>query len=159
MSKIENPSTRRAGGAKGEIHVTPGGAIRVERLAPTVVLHTVNGVGTMGFYRPIVESCEAVLAEHGKLVVLIDSWDQVRIETDFREALTKYLQEKKNDDCSALMLVQSKLIQMAMSVMNMLTGRSYFETFANVEQWERRCREHFPGLRRHPIVKVDGGYV
>lgn len=159
MSKIENPSTRKTGGAKGEIHVTSDGAIRVERLAPTVVLHTVNGVGNMDFYRPIVESCDEVLAEHGKLVVLIDSWDQVRMETDFREALTKYLQDKKDHDCSALMLVQSKLIQMAMSVMNMLTGRSYFETFANIEQWESRCGEHVRGMRRRPLVRVDGGYV
>lgn len=138
------------------LHESQEGSIRVEELAPGVVRHTCYGIGNMSFYRPIIESCDSNLKRHGKVVVLIDSWDQDSINNDFRQALALYLKEKRdnNEDCIAIMLVRSKFVAMAMSVANMLAGRDYIRCFSDIGEWERECRKHVPVYnKRNPITR------
>lgn len=160
MTKNAGELSRLVGTPRLEekVWTTPQGALRVEQLGPTVLRHTVCGVGTMGFYRPIVDSCNRVLEAQGKLVVLIDSWDQRRMESDFREELVSYLKGVAERDCTAVFLVQNPIVKMSMSIMNMLSGRQYFEPFDKVDAWEKRCWEYVPGMRRRPLVEVNGRY-
>lgn len=140
MAKIIKESSRSV------LYQFQNGSIRVEKLAPHVVRHTITGIGAMDFYGPITESCEEALATSGKVVVLIDSWDQDSINNDFRQALAAYLKEKKsrNEDCLAIMLVKSKLVAMSMSVTNMLAGHDYIKFYSSIEEWENECRKHVP---------------
>lgn len=134
------------------LYRTASAQLRIKNLAPHVTHHTVAGVGTLELFEPISRDARRILESEGRCVFIVDAYDQSAIRVELREALTTFFKEQKGRDFKAAMLVQSKLVEMAASVANLLTGVSFISVYSDVRSWEAFGKQHVPGFARHPLT-------
>ena len=123
------------------------GAVTLSRLAPGFVLFACRGVLSGKFYDPMVAVAQRELDAHGKLTMFVDGWDLKSVDTAFREHWTEWF--KPNRDRFAMrLLVRTKLMEMAASLANLLTGLAVIKTYSSVTAWEATCAADFPAFRK-----------
>src|SRR5690348_16711984 len=122
------------------------GAVTLSRLGPGVVLFQCSGVLSGKFYWPMVGVAKREMEAHGSLAMLVDGWDLKSIDTDFRDPWTEWFKQHR-DRFRMRLLVRTKLMEMAASLANLLTGIAVIKTFSNVPAWEAACTAEFPGFR------------
>jgi hypothetical protein len=83
---------------------------------------------------------------HGKLAMFVDGWDLKSVDTDFRDPWTEWFKQHR-ERFRMRLLVRTKLMEMAASLANLLTGIAVIKTFSNVTAWEAACTAEFPGFR------------
>ena len=122
------------------------GAVTLMRLGPGVVLFQCRGVLSGKFYWPMVGVAKREIDAQGKLAMFVDGWDLKSIDTDFRDPWTEWFKEHR-DRFHMRLLVRTKLMEMAASLANLLTGIAVIKTFSNVAAWEAACTADFPAFR------------
>jgi hypothetical protein len=123
------------------------GAVTLSRLAPGFVLFVCRGVLSGKFYPSMVAVAQREIETHGKLTMFVDGWDLKSVDTEFRERWTEWF--KPNRDRFAMrLLVRTKLMEMAASLANLLTGLAVIKTYSNVATWEATCATDFPAFRK-----------
>ena len=133
--------------ADGTTFVESGrGAVTLGRLGSGVVLFQCRGVLSGKFYSPMVGVAQRELDAHGKLAMFVDGWDLKSVDTDFREPWTEWFKQHRERFAMRL-LVRTKLMEMAASLANLLTGIAVIKTYSNVPAWEAACTADFPAFR------------
>jgi len=133
--------------ADGTIFVESArGAVTLSRLAPGAVLFQCRGILSGKFYWPMVAIAKREVDSHGKLAMFVDGWDLKSIDTDFRESWTAWFKEHRAVFGMRL-LVRTKLMEMAASLANLLTGMAVIKTYSNLSSWEAACKADFPAFR------------
>jgi hypothetical protein len=122
------------------------GAVTLSRLAPGVVLFQCRGILSGKFYWPMVAVAKREVDAHGKLAMFVDGWDLKSVDTDFREPWTAWFKEHR-DRFGMRLLVRTKLMEMAASLANLLTGIAVIKTYSNLGAWNAACTADFPAFR------------
>lgn len=130
------------------------GTAHLSHLKPGVIAYHCTGFLSEDFTAPMVAFAQAEMARRGNLVMLVDGWELVSIDTGFREKWTEWFKLNKQTFRMHL-LVRTKIMDMAASIANLFTGVSVIKTYSNVGLWERACAEHVPGFRRSERVAAS----
>jgi hypothetical protein len=122
------------------------GSARLKRLGPGVVLFTCQGVYSHLFYAPMVGIAQREMDANGHLCLLVDGMHLRSVDTGYRESWTEWFKLHKTQFVMRL-LVRTKLMDMAASLANLMTGVSVVKTYSNVRLWQEACRADFPAFR------------
>lgn len=122
------------------------GFVTLTRLGPGFVAFQCRGLLSQSFYTPMVTFAQREMDAHGRLG-MFDGWDLKSIDTGFRELWTEWFKRHK-DRFRMRLLVRTKLMEMAASLANMLTGLAVIKTYSGIAMWEAACREDFSAFRR-----------
>lgn len=123
------------------------GAVTLSRVAPGFVLFAYRGTLSGLFYSPMVAIAQRELDGRGELTMFVDGWELKSIDTAFREAWTEWFKPNRNRFRMRL-LVRTKLMEMAASLANLMTGMSVIKTYSSVSAWEAICQSDQPAFRR-----------
>jgi phosphopantothenate synthetase len=136
-------------GAK--LYETERGAMSIRNLTLSASRHVCAGMITADFVAPVIEDGDKLLRQSGRCTFMVDSYDARHTETAFRDGLMDWLREHKGV-VRANLLVRSKVLELAATVVNLFVGTPVIEVFSSIDAWERAGREHFPAFRRQPLV-------
>ena len=127
------------------------GAVTLSRVAPGFVLFTCSGTLSGLFYSPMVAVAQREMDARGELTMFVDGWELKSIDTKVREAWTEWFKPNRSRFRMRL-LVRTKLMEMAASLANLLTGIAVIKTYSSVSAWEAVCRGDQPAFRRPSAV-------
>ena len=127
------------------------GAVTLSRVASGFVLFTCRGALSGSFYSPMVTVAQRELDARGELTMFVDGWELKSIDTGFREAWTEWFKPNR-DRFRMRLLVRTKLMEMAASLANLMTGMTVIKTYSSVPAWEAVCRADQPAFRRSSSV-------
>jgi hypothetical protein len=122
------------------------GSARLFRLSAGVLFFVCKGSLSGSFYAPMVALAQQEVERCGRLVMFVDGWDLHSVDTEFREAWTKWFKQHR-EHFHMRLLVRTALMDMAASMANLLTGIHVIKTYSKVPNWERACTEDFPAFR------------
>jgi len=125
---------------------SPRGTAKLRRLGPGALLYECTGFLSGAYYAPMVEFANREMEATGRVVMFVDGWELKSVDTAFREAWTEWFKAHKQRFQMRL-LVRTKLMDMAASLANLLTGMRVVKTYSNVDTWERACAGDFNGFR------------
>jgi hypothetical protein len=123
----------------------------ITRLAPGFVL--VTGVGyNDGHCAPLItaELTQAIPAQ-GKLITFVNLAGQTGQASVAREWWAAWVKEHRPQLGGTHMLVRSKMMDMAISVLGMIIGGGMIKAHSNVAAFEAVIKEHVPGFGRLPV--------
>lgn len=123
------------------------GFARLSRLQPGALLFVCTGTLSADFYAPMVKIAQHEVDLTGRLLMVVDGWDLLSVDTGFREQWTLWFKEHK-DHFQMRLLVRTKLMEMAASLANLFTGMSVITSYSNIGVWERAVAPDVPGFRR-----------
>jgi len=129
------------------------GSARLVRLAPGVLFYECKGYLSQSFYGPMVAVAQREVDRGGPLVMFVDGWQLHAVDTGFREGWTAWFKLYK-DRFHMRLLVRSKLMEMAASLANLITGLSVVKTYSTYTAWEQACAQDHPPFPRS--VKATG---
>jgi hypothetical protein len=134
--------------ADGSTIVESGrGFVTLTREGPGFVMFHCRGALSQSFYGPMVAFAQREMDAHGRLGMFVDGWDLKSIDTGFREQWTEWFKLHR-DSFRMRLLVRTKLMEMAASLANLLTGLAVIKTYSGIATWEAACREELPSFRR-----------
>lgn len=122
------------------------GSARLRRLGPGALLYECTGFLSGAFYGPMVEFADREMEANGHVVMFVDGWELKAVDTAFRDAWTDWFKRHKQRFHMRL-LVRTKLMDMAASLANLLTGMTVVKTYSNLATWEHACAGDFKGFR------------
>jgi hypothetical protein len=155
-----SPEARRATMQKrrmedgSTIYFEARGACRSYYLENGVVLAICRGAQVAALAAHIIADGEQTLARYGRCFYLVDAYDSSRMDTEFREAMTAWFLANR-ERCAVHMLVQSKLLEMAINVATLVVGREVAVVYSDIAAWEARGRGELPNFRRREWVVPD----
>jgi hypothetical protein len=126
------------------------GSASVRRLQPGVLLFHYVGHLRQIFYDPLIEETEAELERQKgqrKLVILADCYDLQSVETAFRERWSDWLKRHEDNVQIVFGLIKSKLIDMAVSIMTLVSRNHQIRTFSSIPAFEAAIAREVPSLR------------
>jgi hypothetical protein len=128
-----------------------GGAAVMMRLAPGVVLLTAHGTFEVSTSEGPMKDFDEELSRHGKLVLCLDMSNRKSVAKSSRDDWIAWARRNRQK-LHVLLLVQSKLVDMAISVMAMLAGGMPLQSFSDVRAFERAIAREIPGFQRIPAI-------
>jgi hypothetical protein len=117
----------------------------LSRLGPGVVLFVCSGSFSASMHPPMMRVAQQELDESGRLALFVDGQHLRSVDTGYREAWTVWFKANKQHFHMQL-LVRSKLMEMAASIANLLSGGAVIKTYSSVRDWERACARDFPAF-------------
>jgi hypothetical protein len=132
------------------LYFDSGGMIQTHDLKLGVVLHVRRGIMSGGFVPVVRADCERQIREAGRCVLMVDGFDVKMHTTEFREDMTAWFRD--NESAFVHMLVRSPMVQMALSVANLVMGSSRAKTYQSVSEWEAAGRREVASFARRPLV-------
>lgn len=129
--------------------VSDRGSARMRRLASGIALITCRGVFSEAFHPPMEDFVERSVEAAGPIIVFVDGWELHSVETGFRERWTEWFR-KNRQRVRVHMLVRSKLLEMAISLVNLFAEAPAIQIYSAADDWERGCAAHHPGFKRSP---------
>lgn len=123
------------------------GSARLSRLQPGVLLFVCTGTLSVELYAPMVKVAQHEVDLTSRLLMVVDGWDLVSVDTGFREQWTLWFKEHK-EHFQMRLLVRTKLMEMAASLANLFTGMTVITSYSNIGVWERAVAPDVPGFRR-----------
>lgn len=131
------------------VYAGPGGRAVVQRLAPGVLLMTALGDFAVPLEDGLMRDFDREIEEHGSLVLCLNLLDRKAISAGSRKPWTDWA-TKNRGKIRVHVLMRSKLVGMAISVMAMLAGGIPVTTYSEVAEFEEAIARLVPGLRRLP---------
>lgn len=122
------------------------GQVRLSRLGSGVVFFVCSGALSERFYAPMVELAQREIDAAGRLSMFVDGQHLKSVDTGFRETWTEWFKRYKTRFVMRL-LVRTKLMDMAASLANLMTGISVINSYSNVHSWQEACRRDYPAFR------------
>lgn len=130
----------------------PGARALVIRLAPGVVFLSQAGQNdsvTLALF----DELTTEIRRSGSLRVFADARGMKRMTAEVREKSLAWAKEHRAHLGSAMVLVESKLMDMALSVLAMLIGGGLLKSVSVLADFEAKVREHAPHLKRLPELE------
>jgi hypothetical protein len=123
------------------------GTARMMRPGSGALLYVCSGYFSSSFYEPMVAVAQREIERHKSLVMLVDGWELSGVDTAYREAWTEWFKSHK-EHFRMLLLVRTRLMQMAANLANLFTGTSVISTYSKINEWELACSRDVPGFSR-----------
>jgi hypothetical protein len=132
------------------------GKMTLQRLRPGLVLLVSTGHLGAGFCEPLRREMdrEFHLAQQQEkpLVFIADCWDLAGIDTKFREWVEFWLKCHRNDICSIVALLRSRLVVMAANLVNLFLGGGLMRLHSDPKEFVLSIERCVPGLKWHRPV-------
>ena len=93
------------------------------------------------------------IKENGFICVYMDAREQTGIATEERERLASWTKATGDKYRAGHLLFKSKIIELAVAVVNLLTGGSV-RSYSKLELFEEAIRSEVPGFSRLPVLNV-----
>jgi hypothetical protein len=144
------PSTDAAArDARSEPALLRHGAWRSYFLEKGVILAVSRGVQVAELAPHLIHDGERAIATYGSCLYMVDACESSRMDTRLREALTGWL--SANRHCATMhVLLRSNLLEMAVHVAALTTGRGVLVAHREPAPWEEVARQEIPGFKRRP---------
>jgi hypothetical protein len=134
---------------RSRLYSAPHGAWRSYFLEKGVILGVCRGVQVAGLAPHLIHDGECAIASYGRCLYMVDACESNRMDTQLREALTGWL--SANRHCAAMhVLLRSKLLEMAVHVAALTTGRGVLVAHREASTWEEVVRRELPDFKRRP---------
>jgi hypothetical protein len=101
------------------------------------------------------DELETELGRAGTLMVFADARVQKRMSPAVRDAAVKWGQKHRAQVGGSVILVSSKLMDMALSILAMLLGGGMMKVVSNEAEFERLIREKAPDFRGLPRLETQ----
>ncbi|HVR18369.1 MAG TPA: hypothetical protein VMS65_01690 [Polyangiaceae bacterium] len=96
----------------------------------------------------------AEIRRAGSLTVFADARWTKRMSPELRDTAVKWAAEHRSSLRTTTVLVASKLMDMALSVLAMLVGGGLVKTVSEPTEFERRIRQHAPNFSGLPELEA-----
>lgn len=123
----------------------------VQRLAPGVLLFTALGDFDVPLAEGPMADFDREIEEHGSLVLCLNLLERKAIASGSRKPWTEWA-AKHRGKIHAHLLMRSKLVGMAISVMAMLAGGIPLTCYSELADFEEAIARLVPGMRRLPPI-------
>jgi hypothetical protein len=152
-----DPAKARCPQADGSVVLAgPHLRVRVEVLKPGVVLASAHGevVGPhdVSAETALLAELELELERAGTLTLFADLRQSPRLPAASRDRLAQWARRHQGRLLPSHVLVQSKLLEMAMSLITMLVGRDVFEIHTRPQAFLAMVKAVAPNLSKLPSV-------
>jgi hypothetical protein len=147
-------ATRTLAG-EDRVRITGGGHVALfTRLAPGMLLVTERGTQTPETRALMIREVEAEISASAPVpvAVFIDVRASSRMDAGGREEWSNFGKRRKNELQGVVVLVQSKLLEMAFSIMAMFLGGGAIRIVSSEDQFLNEIRQKGPRLRTLPTV-------
>ena len=155
-AKHDPADVRRPQADGAVLLVGPNLRVRVAVLQPGIVLASAHGevVGAQdaNAERAVLAEFELELERAGTLTLFADLRQSPRLPAASREKLAQWARRHEGRLLPSHVLVQSKLIEMAMSLITMLVGRDVFEIHTRPQAFLALVKKVVPKLTELPSV-------
>lgn len=121
----------------------------LQRLAPGVLLLTSIGEFQVSFTNGPMQDFDREIAEHGSLAMYLNLLERKAVASSSRKPWTEWAAKNRNK-IRVHVLMKSKLVGMAITVMAMLAGGLQLTTYSDVAELERAIARDVPSFRRLP---------
>ena len=113
-------------------------------LGPGVAYSTTTGSGVQVFVPEFTEALEAEIATHGRIVLFVNLLEATRLSGPARDSWAEWAKRHRLDT-TAHFLVQSKLIDMALSLIAMFSGAgAQMRSYSDMDRFLAAMREAAP---------------
>ena len=132
--------------------IAPGARALITRLAPGVLLLLQNGQNdevTLSLFGELT----AEIRQAGSLTVFADARTTKRLAPEVRDKALAWAKEHRPHLRTTTVLVASKLMDMALSVLAMLIGGGLIKIVSTLPDFENRIRAHAPNFQRLPELE------
>jgi hypothetical protein len=127
--------------------------MRVIPLAPGVLLLTQVGSSdavTLASFDELTDE----IRRAGSLTVFADARATKRMSSELRDAAVTWATEHRSRLRTTTVLVGSKLMDMALSVLAMLVGGGLIKIVSELTSFENRIRQHAPNFPGLPVLET-----
>jgi len=131
------------------LYLGEAGCAVLQRLARGVLLITAVGDFETPSASETMKDFENELEVGGKLVLFINLLERKSVASSSRQSWSEWAR-KHRDRLRSHVLVRSKLVDMAISVIAMLAGGVSVKSYSNVADFEAAIAREVPGFRRLP---------
>ncbi len=128
-------------------------AAHIKRLAPGVMYMVYVGSGSAAVDSAAMSEYGKEVEAHGSLQLFCDLRGLTRIASETRENSKSWLKYKGR--LHSHLLIKSKLVEMALSVMAMILGTT-FKAMTDEARFKAELAQHVPGLQKLPPAPVLG---
>lgn len=135
------------------LYTTSSATTRVARPAPGVLLCTSAGRGSADLDEMIFGELERELAQHPHVQLFADVRGLTRVDPATREKATAWGAKHLNQVATHV-LVTSKLVELALSVISMLVGGSPIHFYSREKTFLEVLGRHAKGITTLPEVKA-----
>ncbi|NUP11113.1 MAG: hypothetical protein HOW73_34140 [Polyangiaceae bacterium] len=125
--------------------------LHARELGRGVLVHSSLGPAPGVFAKVVIDDGERMLKTFGRCVFMVDAFESKRMSTEFREQMTKWLTANR-DRVRVHILLDSKLMEMAINVANLVIGTVTARAYSDVAAWEKAGASEHPGFRRRAIA-------
>lgn len=142
----------------GSVLITGAGIqFRVQALKPGHVLLTVHGGRSKhdedaAAERLMLDELSAEMRRSGPIVIFADMRGSSSMGAQSRDVATEWLHRHKRDILASHVLVRSKLIEMAMSIVAMVVGGGLLHVYSSVPAFLAVVRGAVPGFLDLPTL-------
>ena len=155
-SKQDRAEVRRLEADGAVLFVGPNLRVRVAVLQPGVVLASAHGevIGSqdVGVEAAVLDELDRELECAGKLTLFADLRQSPRLPAISREKLAQWAHLHKGRLLTCHVLVQSQLLEMAMSLVTMFVGGDVLETHTRPQAFLAMVKKVAPALTKLPSV-------
>jgi hypothetical protein len=121
-------------------------SLHVTEFTNGVVRHTCVGRMPGELCRCVTDNGEAQIKRFGRVVFMVDGYDST-VSTEFREEIAAWFRDHR-EVAVARILIRSKLLDMAISVANLVAGKHVLIPYSDVGEWESAGRRECPHFAR-----------
>lgn len=123
----------------------------VKRLAPGKLLLTAIGYEDGGTFELLTREIEAEVARTGgPVTIYCDLTEETGMSTDSREQWGRWARGRQNNIQGAHVLVRSRLVDMAISLLGLVTGGGALQSYSDPAKFERAIARDVPRFRGLP---------
>jgi hypothetical protein len=153
MPALATESVERTVAASGTVRIAGGGHVAlITRLQPGYLLVTERGTQMPATRAVMIKEVEAELAVAAPVTVFIDVRASDRMDTAGREEWAAFGKRHRPKFKRVVVLVRSKLLEMAFSIMGMFVGGGMIRMVSTEEDMLTEIRRDVPKFRTLPAA-------
>jgi hypothetical protein len=142
----------RASISDGGVRITgPGHIALVTRLKPGWLLVTERGAQTPATRAALIREVESEMKVAAPVTIYVDIRNANRMDAEGRDAWGQFGKRRRGDVRKVIVLVRSKLVEMAFSVMGMFVGGGVIRVVAREDELLAEIRRDVPSFKTLPV--------
>jgi hypothetical protein len=153
MEETLGTGAERASISDGIVRIAgPGHVALVTRLKPGWLLVTERGTQTTATRVALIREVEAEMSVAAPVTIYVDIRNANRMDAEGRDAWGAFGKRRRNDVRKVVVLVRSKLLEMAFSVMGMFVGGGVIRVVASEDELLAEIRRDVPSFKTLPVL-------
>lgn len=135
----------------GTIRLTTAGhAVFLQRLRPGVLLLATQGTEASRTRGALMRELESEIAASGPIALFADMRGSTRVDAAGRDEWAAFGKKHRTDLRRVVMLMQSRLVEMAISVLGLFVGGGLVKTVSDERAFAEAIAQDVPGFNRLP---------